>query len=86
VEAGKHDEALRQLSGELPGEFAGLSADRRGDILLLQGKKDEARSEYTRAWKAFGAGTEYRALVEVKLTALGVDLQSLQPPAESAKS
>lgn len=86
VEAGKHDEALKQLSGELPGEFAALAADRRGDILKLQGKKDEAKAEYTQAWKAFAPDTEYRALVEVKLTALGVDVQALKAPAESAKS
>lgn len=86
VEAGKQDEALKQLSGEMPSEFAGLAADRRGDILQLQGKKDAAKAEYTRAWQAFGPETEYRALVEVKLTALGVDVQSLKAPAESAKS
>ena len=86
VEAGKHEDALKQLSGELPGEFAGLAADRRGDILQLQGKKDAAKAEYTRAWQAFGPETEYRALVEVKLTSLGVDVQALKAPAESAKS
>ena len=86
VEAKQYDEALKQLSAGMPAQFAGLAADRRGDILNLQGKKEEAKAEYTRAWKAFGPDTDYRALVEVKLTALGVDVQALKAPAESAKS
>ena len=36
----KYDEALRQLDTANAGEFAALVADRRGDILLAQGKKD----------------------------------------------
>jgi predicted negative regulator of RcsB-dependent stress response len=86
VEAKAYDDALKQLSGDLPREFEGLAADRRGDIYNLQNRKDEARAEYTKAWQALGAGTEYRALVEVKLTALGVDVQALKAPAESARS
>jgi len=79
-----YDEALKQLSGSFPKEFEALAADRRGDIYRLQGKNNEARAEYTKAWQGL-AGTDYRALVEVKLTALGVDVQGLKP-AESAKS
>lgn len=88
VEAKNYDEALQQLAGGVPKEFEGLAADRRGDIYNLQGKKAEAKGEYTKAWAALGADSEYRGLVEVKLTALGVDVKSLQPaaPAESAKS
>jgi predicted negative regulator of RcsB-dependent stress response len=86
VEAKAYDDALRQLSGDMPREFQGLAADRRGDIYNLQNKKEEAKAEYTKAWQALGAGSEYRMLVEVKLTALGVDVQALKPPAESARS
>jgi predicted negative regulator of RcsB-dependent stress response len=84
VDAKKYDEALKQLSAGVPREFEGLAADRRGDVYNLQGKKNEAKAEYTKAWRALGE-SEYRQLVEVKLTALGVDVQSLKP-AESAKS
>ncbi|HEX2547537.1 MAG TPA: tetratricopeptide repeat protein [Ramlibacter sp.] len=84
VEAKQYDDALKQLSG-VPREFEGLAADRRGDIYSLQGKKDQARSEYTKAWQNFPIESEYRTLVEVKLTSLGVDVQSLKP-AEAAKS
>jgi predicted negative regulator of RcsB-dependent stress response len=81
-----YDEALKQLGSGLPQPFEALAADRRGDIYELQGKKDEAKAEYLKAWHGLGAGAEYRALVEVKLTALGVDVSSLKPAAESARS
>ena len=68
-----YDEALQQLSVAFPKNFEGLVADRRGDILMAQGKKPEAKAEYEKAWKAFDERTEYRRLVEVKLNALGVD-------------
>ena len=73
LEKKEYAEALRQLAGELPKDFAGVAADRRGDILLAQGKKAEARVEYQKAWKGFDDRAEYRRLVEVKLNALGVD-------------
>lgn len=67
----KYDEALKQLDGAKVKEFAALVADRRGDILLAQGKKDEAKAAYTEAWKAMGDNAEYRRIVEAKLAALG---------------
>ena len=36
-------------------------------------KKAEARDEYTKAWAGLDERVEYRKLIEVKLTALGVD-------------
>jgi predicted negative regulator of RcsB-dependent stress response len=73
LEAQSYDEALKQLSGDMPKEFAALAADRRGDILAAQGKKDAAKEQYQTAYKLFDERTEYRRLVEVKLNALGVD-------------
>ena len=73
VEAKAYDEALKQLSGEFPKEFEALVADRRGDVYSLQGKKAEAKAEYSKAYKTFDDRAEYRRLVEVKLSALGVD-------------
>ena len=69
------DEALKQLSGSFPANFEGLVADRKGDILMLQGKKPEALVEYRKAYKSFDESAEYRRLVEVKLNSLGVDPQ-----------
>jgi len=67
------DEALQQLSGSFPASFEALVADRKGDILLLQGKKKDAIAEYEKAFKNFDQRIEYRRLVEVKLNSLGVD-------------
>ena len=58
ADAKAYDEALKQLSSSLPKEFEALAADRRGDILQLQGKKAEARAEYTKALKGLEEGAE----------------------------
>ena len=73
LETKAFDEALKILVGTFSKEFAPLVSDRRGDILLLQGKKAEAKVEYERAYKGMDERAEYRRLVEVKLNALGVD-------------
>jgi predicted negative regulator of RcsB-dependent stress response len=86
VEAKAYDEALKQLNAGFPKPFEPLVADRRGDVFNLQGKKNEAKAEYTKAWQGFAADTDYRTLVEVKLTALGVDVKTLKPATETAKS
>ncbi len=80
-----YDEALKQLSTSFPANFDGLVADRKGDILLLQGKKPEAVAEYRKAYKSFDERTEYRRLVEVKLNSLGVDPQGGEAAAEGKK-
>jgi len=67
-----YDEALKLVSGASSPEFEAVYADRKGDILVLQGKRAEAVAEYSRAYKAFEEGVEYRRLVEIKLNALGV--------------
>lgn len=77
MDAKQYEEALKTLSSELPAEFAPLADDRRGDILLAQGKKDEAAKAYLSAWKGFDASVDYRRFVEGKLTMLG---QSPTPP------
>lgn len=67
-----YDEALALVSSGFPPEFEAVYADRKGDIFVLQDKRAEAIAEYTRAYKAFEEGVEYRRLVEIKLNALGV--------------
>ncbi len=71
IEAKAYDEALKTLSGDISDEFAGLVADRRADIFVLQDKKIEAIAQYKKAFKALDDRLEYRRLVEVKLGALG---------------
>jgi predicted negative regulator of RcsB-dependent stress response len=77
----KYDEALKQLDGVGAKEFEALAADRRGDVLAAQGKLDEARAAYRKAWDAMDEKVEYRRLVDAKLTALGA-----APPAETPKT
>ena len=73
LEKKSYDEALQQLSGTFPKDFAALADDRRGDIFSAQGKKSEAKAEYQKAFKGLNERVEYRRLVEVKLNALGID-------------
>lgn len=84
VQAKAYDEALKQLAADMPSEFDALVADRRGDIYNLQGKKAEAKAEYSKAYQGLSADAEYRRLLEVKLTALGVDPKTLSPAKEAA--
>ena len=68
----KYDEALKQLdAGPVAKEFEALAADRRGDILLAQGKGDDAKAAYAKAWQAMAEGVDYRRLIEAKLASLG---------------
>jgi predicted negative regulator of RcsB-dependent stress response len=71
-----YDEALRELQSPFPESFVALAADRRGDILQLQGKKTEAVAEYRRAYAGLEGSPDYQRVVELKLNALGVDPQA----------
>lgn len=72
LDAKSYDEALKQLAGSFPLEFAALAADRRGDVYLAQGKRAEAGLEYQKAWQGLDEGNSYRRVVDVKLAALGL--------------
>ncbi len=85
VESKAFDQALAQLGSDFPAEFQGLVADRRGDVLSVQGKKTEAGAEYLKAYRAMDERTEYRRLVEMKLNVLGVDPRA-EAPLKSAAS
>ncbi|CAM4159795.1 tetratricopeptide repeat protein [Comamonas aquatilis] len=67
----KYDEGLKALEAGMPESFAGLQADRRGDLLAAQGKAQEAVAQYQIAYKALDKNLDYRHLVEFKLNALG---------------
>lgn len=82
VESKAFDQALKTLETPMPKSFEPLAADRRGDVFLAQGKTEEAKTQYQAAWRALGAQTEYRQLVEVKLASLGVDASTLGGAAE----
>ncbi|MGZ5129602.1 MAG: YfgM family protein [Caldimonas sp.] len=69
----KYGEALAQLDGVDGGEFAALAADRRGDVLMAQGKTEEAKVAYQKAWATMDAKVDYRRIVEAKLNVLGLN-------------
>ena len=71
LDENKHEEALKLLEAK-PGEaMTALYADLRGDVLLAQGKRDEARSAYQLALDRTEAGSPYRATLQLKLDTLG---------------
>ena len=76
----KYDEALKQVDAVGAGAFAALAADRRGDVLLAQGKTEEARAAFQKAFADMDPKVDYRRLVEAKLNVLGAS------PASTASS
>ena len=85
LDAKQYDAALKTLDADTAKPFAALVADRRGDVLLAQGKPAEARSAYQAAWKAMGDKIDYRRLIEAKLTALGAPPEPAVPAAGAVK-
>lgn len=72
LDAKQFDEALKQLDGARAPAFEALVADRKGDVLMAQGKADAARTAYETAFAALDSKLEYKRLVEAKLIAMGV--------------
>ena len=72
VDLKRHDEALKWLSTGIEPEFEALAADRRGDVLMAQGKRSEAVTAYQAAWKGLDAALDYRRVVQTKLEVLGM--------------
>ena len=86
AEAKQFDEAIKTLAAATAPGFEALVADRRGDVLIMQGKKDEAVTAYTAAYKALAEKADYRRLVEAKLTALGAAPDMPVAPAVAASA
>lgn len=68
LEQKQYDLALAQLN-DAPPAFAGLYADRRGDILLAQDKRAEAKSAWENALKELGSDPVAQ-IVRLKIDAL----------------
>ena len=66
-----YDEALALVATPASAAFAPLYADRRGDVLLAQGKREEARAEFKKAFDGLEKSVNYREVVELKLNSLG---------------
>jgi predicted negative regulator of RcsB-dependent stress response len=74
----KADEALQVLQTELPTAFAGLVNDLKADAYMAQGKRTEAAQAYRLAFSALKDDMPQKAMVRIKLQALGVNPD--QPP------
>lgn len=72
LDAKRWDEGLKILDSINVKGFEALIADRRGDILLAQGKSQQAADAFLASWKVFPESVEYRRVVEAKLNTLGV--------------
>ena len=66
-----YDQALAQLNGDFPAQFAGEVQDRKGDILVAQNKLAEARTAYQAALDKMEKNHPGRQVVQVKLDAIG---------------
>jgi predicted negative regulator of RcsB-dependent stress response len=67
----KYEDALKLLDGPHGEGLVPLYADLRGDVLVAQGRRDEARAAYQQALDKSAPTSSYRNLIQVKLDALG---------------
>jgi predicted negative regulator of RcsB-dependent stress response len=65
------EEALKVLSAKVPDQFAGLVADRRGDVLVAMEKLPEARAAYQLALEKTDQNNPARNMIHLKLDAIG---------------
>lgn len=75
MEQKAYPEALKQLEGSVPPEFAAAFADRKADVLVLQGDIKAAIPEYQKAHAAIDPRNSYRRVIEAKLNAIGSSVQ-----------
>ena len=66
-----YDDGLKVLAADVPAAFAGVVADRRGDLLAAQGKPADARTAYQSALDKLDAKNPGRQLIQLKLDSLG---------------
>jgi predicted negative regulator of RcsB-dependent stress response len=71
LEDKKYDEALKVLDGNKDEGFVALAADLRGDVMLAQGRLDEARAAYKLAIDKASARNPVKNSAETQLNALG---------------
>ncbi len=71
LEEKKFDDALKTLDANRDEAFAAANADLRGDIMLAQGRVDEARAAYKLAVEKAGTRNPVKSIAETKLAALG---------------
>jgi predicted negative regulator of RcsB-dependent stress response len=73
LEEKKYEEALKLLETKHSAAMETLYADLRGDVMMAQGKRAEARAAYKTAIDKSLPNSSYRSVVQIKLDALGGD-------------
>jgi predicted negative regulator of RcsB-dependent stress response len=71
MEQKKFDDALKILDANKDPAFAASVADLRGDVMLAQGRTDEARAAYRLAIEKADPRNPVKGIAETKLSALG---------------
>ena len=71
LEEKKYPDALKVLDGNKDEAYVALAADLRGDIMLAQGRLDEARAAYKSAVEKAEPRNPVKQIAETKLNALG---------------
>ncbi len=71
LEQKDYEGALKLLDEKHESSFDGLFADLKGDVLVAQGKPEEAKAAYQAALKGFEFGSRYARYTQHKLEALG---------------
>lgn len=66
-----YEEGLKLLAGDFPEAFSGAVADRKGDILVAQGKIEDARAAYQLALEKADEKNPARQLIQMKQDAIG---------------
>jgi len=75
----KPDLALSLLNESDTSGFTTLYQETRGDILLQQGKAEEAATEYSKALSDLEMNPQRRRILEMKLNDLAVTIEKAQP-------
>lgn len=71
LDAKAYDDALKLLTGHFPAQFAAAVADRKGDILMAQERREDARKAYQQALEQTDERNPSRQLIQLKLDAIG---------------
>ncbi|PKO91545.1 MAG: hypothetical protein CVU15_07910 [Betaproteobacteria bacterium HGW-Betaproteobacteria-1] len=66
-----YEGALKLLNEKHESSFDGLFSDLKGDVLVAQGKPEEAKAAYQAAISSFEFGSRYARYTQHKLEALG---------------
>lgn len=67
----RYPDAMAQLEAKPVDSLSGLYAEMKGDVLVAQGRSDDAHAQYQIALDKSESGSTYRATLQLKLDALG---------------